>query len=263
MPFSPELKVIPEIAAKFFKAGVAQELLVALYKGDANRSLIEDGRRVLNEFKKTTKIHVSGLENIKGGVVLTFNHPNMNVLFPGFLDLAVNIHDNLNREVRLVMASEIMLFAKLNKKKEFPGSIQFMERFHRLFGGAIISTPTVESRKDFVAGRAIALRKIFRELAAGNILAISPEGHVEMNGTISPIETFHSGSGAISRIAARRGIPTIPVGMWDSGTPNSIHIAVGQEFFPQRQTDKEAVTEIMGHIADLLPQKLRGPFNSR
>lgn len=261
MPFSPELGVMPEIASKFFRSGVAQEILLSLYKGDENRNLVEDGRRVVAEFKKVETICIHGLENIKSGALVTFNHPNNDFMFPGFLDLVVNIHDRLKRDVKLVMASEIMLFANLNDKKEFPGSIKFMERFHRMYGGSIISTPTVESRKDFVTGRAVAVRKILRELTAGNIIAISPEGHIENDGVISPPETFHPGSGAIARLATRSGIPTVPVGVWGWHDPKKIFVRVGPAYFPKGENDKEAVNDIMAHIASLMPFNLRGPFS--
>lgn len=261
MPLSPELGVMPEIASKFFSSGVATELIISLIKGDTNRNLFEDGRRVVEEFKKTTHIRVMGLDNIKKGGIITFNHPNNDVMFPGFLDLMIEIHDKLKRDIKLVMASEIMLFADLNDKREFPGSIKFMERFHRMFGEAIISTPTVERRKDFLNGRAVALRKILREMEAGNIIAISPEGHIENNGEISPPETFHDGSGAISRLAARHHIPTIPVGVWGWEKPKTIFVRVGSGFYPLGNTDKEAVTDIMYHVSQQMPVHLRGPFS--
>lgn len=260
MPLSPELKVMPYIASKFFSSGVATELIASVYRGDTNRNLVEDGRRVMTEFKKSVYIKINGLKNIKGGAIITFNHPNNDLMFPGVMDLIVEAHDKLKRDMRLVMASEIMLMADLNDKKELPGSIGFMERFHRMYGEAIISTPTVESRKDFVNGRAVALRHIIREVTKGNIIAIAPEGHIEKDGEISPLETFHDGSGAISRIAAKRGIPTIPVGIWGWDKPRTIFLNIGPGFFPNDSSNKEAVEDVMRHIALQMPWHLRGPF---
>lgn len=261
MPLSPELAVMPEVASKFFRSGVAKELIISLYKGDQNRNLIEDARRVVSEFKKSEQICIRGIENIKSGALIVFNHPNSDVILPGFLELMVNLHDRQKRDMRLLMATEIMLFANLNDKKEIPGSIGFMERFHRMYGAAIISTPTVESRKDFLTGRMVALRKIIRELEAGNTIGLSPEGHVEIEGAISPIDTFHEGSGAISRMAAKRGIPTIPVGIWAWRDPKKIFVHVGKGFYPSGESNNLAVNDIMEHIANLMPFDLRGPFS--
>ena len=64
----------------------------------------------------------------------------------------------------VLMASEIVLSGKFNDKAALPGSIQFITRFHSLYPENIISTPTVESRKDFISGRAIAAKNMIKRL---------------------------------------------------------------------------------------------------
>ena len=232
MPLSPELKVMPGVAAKFIKSGVAVDVITSLFKNRKDRILIDDLRRVLAQFEKTTRINLTGFDNMHSAGIVTFNHPNNDILLPGILKLIVQANNVFGKNVSLVMASEIMLFSNLNQKKEIPGSIGFMNRLHGLYGGSIISTPTVESRNDFLTGRTAALRKIFRAVESGNILIIAPEGHSENNNTISPIETFHTGSGAIIRAGTKRHIPTTPVGIWSvNGNNKSIWVNVGEQFF--------------------------------
>jgi hypothetical protein len=260
MPFSPELKIMPWIASKYLNSGLAKELIASVVRGDRSRDFIEDARRLTYEFKKDRVIVISGIENIKRGSLLAFNHPNMDTLLPGYLDLVVEVYDNIGRKVDLVMASEIMLFAKFNEKVALPGSIKFMKRLHETYGGAIISSPTVTGRKDYLTGRAIAFRKILNELKAGNIVSISPEGHVEEEDKISPPETFHQGSGAIARFISKFGIPVTPAAIWKEN--KNIYVKIGEQFVEQGQTNTEAVINIMKHIGFLLPKGLRGPFDN-
>lgn len=99
-----------------------------------------------------------------------------------------------------------------------------------------------------------------RDLESGNLIALSPEGHIEIGGAISPIETFHWGSGTISKIAKKRGIPTIPVGFWGMENNKSVFINIGKPFYPAESSDEGTVIEMMINVAKLIPEYLRGPF---
>lgn len=257
MPISPELRVTPGIIYKFVKSGVAGEIISSWRNGD-ERNLIEDAKKILPEFKKEHVIYVKGLENVNSACIFSFNHPNNDILIPAFFEIAIKLNEKLGIKINFPMASEYMLFAKLNDKKEFPGSIKFMESFHKIYRENIISTPTVKGRKDYLQKRAVALRKIFKSLESGNILAIAPEGHVEIDEIVSPPESYHEGSGAIARFAAKKGIPTISAGIWRE--KKQIFINVGEPFIMSEETDKDAAIDLMKHIAELMPQNLRGPF---
>lgn len=259
MPLSPELYVLPEIAGNFFNAGLGQDIIGSLILGRNDRDLASDSRRLLAQFEKYKHIELTGLENINSGSLIAFNHPNMDVLMPTFLDLIVKVN-SLGRRLHLVMASEIMLFAKLNDKIALPGSVKFMERFHGLYNGSIISTPTVTSRKDFTAGRVASMRKILQVLRSGNLVAISPEGHIEVDGKISPTETLHDGAGAIARLVSKFGIPVTPVGFWGHEKASHVYTKIGSPFFAQGITDNERSLYIMNEVANLLPKNLQGPF---
>lgn len=258
MPLSPELKEMPGIALKFTRAGLTLEIIRDLLYENKNRNLISDGNRLLVEFKKNCNISLEGLENIPDGGILAFNHPSNKILIPAFLEMASQIFEHKNKQISFLMASEFVLSGKFNDKVPLPGSIKFITKFQSLYSDSIISTPTVDSRKDFVAGRAIALRNMIRRLQSGQIVAISPEGHVEINNRISPIYTFHKGSGSVALLAKKFGKPTVPASIWKD--ENVLNIKIGTPFFVNANKDEAAVIEIMSKIAESLPLELRGPF---
>lgn len=108
-------------------------------------------------------------------------------------------------------------------------------------------------------GRAVAVRKIMRSFEEKAIVFISPEGHVEADGAISPLDTYHEGSGKLAMFATRMNIPTVPVGVWVDETKR-IHASVGKPFFVSAPTPKLASVELMREVANSMPVRLRGPF---
>ncbi|QQG41299.1 MAG: 1-acyl-sn-glycerol-3-phosphate acyltransferase [Candidatus Woesebacteria bacterium] len=258
MPLSPELREIPGIALKFTRAGLTSEIIRNLFQENANRDLISDGNRLLVEFKKSYNFNLEGLDNIPNGGILAFNHPSNGILIPAFLEMASQVFEIKNKNISFLMATEIVMSGKFNDKIALPGSIQFITRFHSLYSDNIISTPTVESRKDFISGRAIAARNMIKRLKSGEIVAISPEGHTEIDNKISPIETFHKGAGAVAILAKKFDKPVVPTSIWSE--ESTIYIKIGAPFFIGSTEDGAAVIEIMAKIAEMLPIELRGPF---
>lgn len=251
---------MPGIAATFTKAGLTGEIIKDLIKGSKDRNLGKDAGKLVKEYEKSVSINLLGLENIPNGGLIAFNHPDNDILLPGMLKLIDEIHQNYNKDVSLVIASEIMLTQSLNEKTAIPGSATFMKRMHGMYPNNIISAPTAKHRSDFEMGRALAARKVIRQLNAGNLVAISPEGHVEVNGSISPIDSFHSGTGALSRLAARLDKPVVPIGLFYIGKRSNIIVNIGTPFKTEVSSDTEAVNMIMENISELMPLNLRGPF---
>ena len=260
MPLSPELKYFPMITGKFITSGLLPEVVASLVSRKPERDFVADARRLVSEFKKDRNITIEGLEKIPKGGIIFFNHPNMDVLMPGMLDLIVRLHETSEINVSLVMASEIMIAASFNDKQAIPGSVKFMERFHKMYYPNIISAPTVTGRKDFLNGRAVAVRKIMNTVSNGNLVIISPEGHIEKGNEISPISTFHSGSGALGRFATKLGIPGIQVAFWSMGPKFDILVRIGDPFWVDLDDDNLATDEIMRRVARLMPVELRGPY---
>jgi hypothetical protein len=261
MTASPEFFYLPRLASKFTKAGLTREIIYDLLKGTKKRDLIFDARRLLPEFLKDVSLKIAGEENIQDSGLIVFNHPSNRIIFPAFLSLLVKINEKTDKHLSLVMASEIMLSAHLNKKVPLPGSIAFMRRFHSLYKEEIIPTPTAESRKDHYSGRALALRKIIKQLQKRQIIALAPEGHIEIDNQISPLEAFHNGSGMIAKFTSKIGLPIVPIGIW--GKTNVVYVNIGKPVKIFSEDNFEATCELMKHIADNLPEELRGPFKDK
>lgn len=258
MSLSPELRQIPGIAWKFTTSGLTFEILRDIRTGSP-RNLATDAGRLASEYEKHFIFNLEGLENIPSGGLIAFNHPSSETLFPAIMKLISEIKAYSNKEVLLVAASEIMLFSKFNDKISFPGSISFMKKLHGIYPDNIISAPTVQRRSDFTSGRALAARKVIRSIRQGNLVGISPEGHTEIGDIISPIETFHEGTGALASFAGKLGYPVVPISIWKN--EKSLNIKISKSFIVTGEDNKENSISIMKKIAEALPQKLRGPFS--
>jgi len=111
--------------------------------------------------------------------------------------MMVRMNEENGRNVILPMASEIPMTAKFNEKSSLPGSIWLLKKLQSLYPDTIVPVPTAQHRHDFLSGRTVAMRKIMRGLTGGGMVLISPEGHTEVDGVMSPVETYHEGSGRL------------------------------------------------------------------
>lgn len=259
MSISPEIGKIPQICGVFAKAGLVDEIIFDVIRG-RKRNLVADAGRLSKEFDKSSLTLVGGIENISTdtGSLMVFNHPNVDALLPALLRLMIEINTDRQRNPVFVMGSEIPLFGRFNKYP-MPGSPRLLKRLHGMYPENIISVPTASMRKDYMVGRALAARSVIKSLKKGNVVIISPEGHVEIDNQVSPLNTFNSGLGELAMIAARFQIPINPVGIWNK--KDAIFVIVGESFNIAPGVDKVvAVNDLMGHVANLLPNELRGPF---
>jgi 1-acyl-sn-glycerol-3-phosphate acyltransferase len=115
-----------------------------------------------------------------------------------------------------------------------------------------------------------ALRQVLKRLQKGGVLTMAPEG------TRSPTGTLLEGHWGAAFLAAKSGVPVIPVGAagtWDEEVLHNlkhfkrspVQVRVGKPFTlpPLKPHDREAqlhagTEEIMCQIAALLPAELRG-----
>lgn len=115
-----------------------------------------------------------------------------------------------------------------------------------------------------------AIREALGRLKKGQILVVAPEG------TRSKSEALIEARSGTSYLAARTGVPVLPVALWgteDRGVVNHllhlrrapVHVNIGKVFRlePVKGADREAelknrTDEIMCRIAALLPEKYRG-----
>jgi len=261
MSISPEMREIPYLYKVFAKAGLAGKLISGVVRGETGRDLIADAQRLSAEFDRNGLVHINGIENISksDGCLMVFNHPNVDILLPAFLKLIVEINKVYERKNPVFVAgSEIPLFGRF-ERYPLPGSLTLLRRFHHLYPDNIISVPTARMRKDYTEGRFLAARKVISSLRSKNIVVISPEGHVEVDNQISPLDTFHEGSGRLAIMATKRQIPINPVAIWEEGQ-DTINVEVGEPFNTETNDSVDAVNDLMRHVANLLPDKLRGPF---
>lgn len=258
---SPEIGKIPYICGVFYRAGLVGELVSDVARG-RKRDLIKDAMRLSREFDKVVPVNVGGVENISenSGSFVVFNHPNIDTLLPALAILIGEISAEKRKNPMIVMGSEIPLFGSA-KKYSLPGSPALIRRFHNMYPENIISAPTVQLRRDYSRGRAIAALHVVRALKDGNVVLISPEGHVEKNNIISPSKTFNVGSGELAIIATRFNIPINPVGIWEE--KGAIQVAVGKPFKTKTRDGEVEVNRLMRHVARLLPNELRGPSRER
>lgn len=260
MLLAPELATIRGIAEKFREAGLVGEMIVGMARVK-ERNLIDDARRLLVEYGGDEFVEVSGLENIreKGGGLMVINHPNSDILVPAILNLMVWVYDQTGHEPVFLMGEEIPLTQVFNKIYPLPGSVQLIRRFQHLYSGNIIPVPVSRSRKDYRYGRIRAFDKAMEILDSGGVVIISPEGHVEIGNTISPVETFHAGTGRMAIAASMNGVDILPVGIWGEDG-KTIRVQIGEPFRIEEESGIEAVNEVMGRIANELPERFRGPF---
>ena len=261
MALAPELATIGGIAGKFKSAGLVGELITGMIRGETGRDLIDDARRLVAEYGGDEYVSISGLENIgeRHGGLIVINHPNSDVLLPAILNLMVKVYDHGGHRPVFLMGEEIPMTQAFNKIYPVPGSIALIRRFQHLYSDNIIPVPVSRSRKDYRSGRALAFDGAMSKLESGGIVFISPEGHVEVGNTISPIETFHSGTGRMAIMASAYGINVLPVGILGENG-RRIRVQIGKPFLVEEIDGVEAVRVLMERIAGELPPQFRGPF---
>ena len=262
MALAPELATIGGIAGKFKSAGLVGELITGMIRGETGRDLIDDARRLVAEYGGDEYVSISGLENIgegHGGLIV-FNHPNSDILFPAVLNLMIKVYDVGGHKPVFLMGEEIPMTQAFNKIYPVPGSIALIRRFQHLYSDNIIPVPVSRSRKDYRSGRALAFDGAMSKLESGGIVFISPEGHVEVGNTISPIETFHAGTGRMAMRAKAIGVSVVPVGIWEQEDRKRIQVQIGCPFVIEGVGSIGAVRELMERIAGELPEQFRGPF---
>lgn len=262
MSLAPELATIGGIAGKFNRAGLVGEMITGMIRGEMGRDLVDDARRLVAEYGGDEYVRVSGLENIpKGhGGLIVFNHPNSDILFPAVLSLMVKVYDFGGHQPVFLMGEEIPMTQVFNKINPVPGSITLIRRFQHLYSKNIIGVPVSQSRKDYLSGRSLALGKAMVTLEAGGVVFVSPEGHVEIENTISPVETFHAGTGRMAMRASAIGVGVVPVGIWEQEDRKKIQVQIGGSFVIEGAGSIGVVRELMERIANELPEQFRGPF---
>ncbi|MBN2394313.1 MAG: 1-acyl-sn-glycerol-3-phosphate acyltransferase [Anaerolineae bacterium] len=194
-------------------------------------------------FRLLTRLEVKGAENIpeEGGCLLVINHIS-----------------RLDTPALLVTATRRIYPLAADKYKNFPV-------FNRLLN---ISEAIWINRTEFDRE---ALLKSIAVLKRGDVLGIAPEG------TRSPSGALQKAKSGVAFLAARTGVPVIPVGITGTNTMvqdfsrlrrMQICVTYGEAFYLPKYgkltaDELDATTDlIMGRLAALLPPTHRGVYAS-
>jgi 1-acyl-sn-glycerol-3-phosphate acyltransferase len=166
-------------------------------------------------------------------------------------------------ELRMVIASQ-WTYDGLRKLVAEPMSQFLIGRVIRVYHG-LPMVPTALGQSASVQ-RAQTLRNIIeatREAARSETpIGLAPEGGDTPGGVmIRP----PAGAGRFMQLLSSSGIPFLPAGAWADG--DQIHVKFGEPFQLngmeklRKDAREEAVVQwVMGRIAVLVPERLRGPF---
>lgn len=205
------------------------------------------GLRIFCRFilKLIARVDIQGMENVPetGGALIVSNHL-------GRLDAMLG--------VVLANRDDIILMVADKYEKYI---------FWRWLGNKLDAIWLNRDEADFHA-----LREVTRRLQAGGISGMAPEG------TRSKTESLLPGKPGAAYLAAKTGVPIIPVALW--GTEDrvvkqrwlrlkrlDIHIRIGRPLTlpPLQRAHRDQMLqkgteEMMLHIAAMLPQKYRGVY---
>ena len=120
----------------------------------------------------------------------------------------------------------------------------------------------IARREELVMGRAAAIRELLREAGKAPI-GMTPEGLESTGALVVPPE----GNGLLLATLARRGLPVLPVGVWEDGDVLSLRI--GEAFDlrvppdrPRGEKDRIARDDVMMAIGRLLPRAYWGVYDA-
>lgn len=245
---SPELRTVPKIIGQLSSDGVLPEIISdILFQRRTPRNFLEDAGKIADH----NTVAVEGLENIPqtGGVLIVFNHPYLDILLPALMNLAVGIKKEAGREdFTLVMASEFRLSGR-QVERHFPGSPALFRGLGKLYPDTIILVPQKKSRRDYDSGRSAAAKRIIKALFDNRIVAISPEGQIEKDGSMLDIKDYESGVGRIAKFVIKKGIAIIPVGIRKNEV-SKIILRIGEKMSLQSD-DEELLSTIMSEVKTL------------
>jgi 1-acyl-sn-glycerol-3-phosphate acyltransferase len=218
--------------------------------------------------------HIAGAEQIPehGPFLMVMNHFHREDIPSWWMAMAVVQAITERRaghacgELRMVIASQ-WTYQGLRKLIAEPLSRFLIGRVIRVYHGLpMIPTALGQSAS---AQRARTLRNIIEATheAARNEtpIGLAPEGGDTPGGVMIRPPT---GAGRFMQLLAGSGMPLLPAGAWADG--DQLWVKFGEPFqlsgleMKKKDAREEAVVQqVMGRIAALVPERLRGPFGER
>lgn len=248
-----ELYRTKKMAGKFVRSGLilpwARDVI---FSPNRPRNFVED-MRLLSQDQPA---QIEGVENIpgEGGALLIINHPEMDITASAVFSLPVAISDQIGRDDISVLLGFKIRIGPL----AVPASDFIMDSLMELYPGHffMVSKSKNEKAKSYrhrVKTMAASL------IDAGHLFLLSPEANISRDGSVLPTSTFRHGAGELGQIVSALGRPVIPTAIWVEN--GNVRVRLGPGFFvPDTISPEQAVFNMMGQVAALLPHEFRGPY---
>lgn len=219
------------------------------------RSFLRDSQRVLraNPYPR----QVLGLENVppQGPFALIVNHYNRTGLRPYHCAMVITAaiaQKRPGQEIRWIIIGE--WHGRRLGPIPVPSAL-FRWAFHRI--GALYGLIVMPQRAALAMGRAVALRRAVH-LAMKEPIGLMPEA-----GGPGILREPLPGSGLFLAALAQRGLPLLPVGVWEED--NTLFVRFGEPFAlalpkqaSRQEQDRLAREQMMVAVGCLLPQAYWG-----
>ena len=224
------------------------------------RSFRRDGQECLALLDPP--LQVLGAQNLpqSGPCLIAFNHyyrPGFNAWW-----MALALAATLPMDIHFVMTGELTYPGKWYAPLGSAGSRWLLWRLANIYG--FTRMPPMPPREKDVERRAHAVRETLSYARAHPqaVLALAPEGGDQPGGVLSMPAL---GAGRFMLLLAGLGFRILPLGAYESdgslclnfGSPYELTIPRG---LPADEKDRLSAAVVMGSIAPLLPETLRGDF---
>jgi hypothetical protein len=207
-------------------------------------------------------LRVFGEENIPqlGPCVITFNHyyrPEFSAIW-----MPISIAANVPVEMHFVMTGELTYPGKRYAPLGMFLSKMVLHRAARVYG--FTTMPPMPPREKDVEARAESVRKVLdvARRQKNVIIGLAPEGSDQPGRLTMPA----SGAGRFVLLLSAAGLKFIPAGIFEADGALCLRFGAAYEMAVPRglsvnEKDCAAAKIMMGNIARLLPEPLRGEFN--
>ncbi|MGB8644300.1 MAG: 1-acyl-sn-glycerol-3-phosphate acyltransferase [Anaerolineae bacterium] len=216
------------------------------------RSLLQDSRDLLASL--TPPPCIEGVEHIpaSGGCAIIYNHyerPGLWIGFAGAMLITAVAQRQGDRAVPLhMLVIDRALIQLARHEVELPFSRFFLKRVAHIWGMLPLSAAAQDT-----ARRAASLKQALSLVRQRRPIAIAPEGAIRGD---RGLQAAVPGTGAFLQLLSRRGAPLVPAGIWEEG--DRLYARLGEPFGLTSADDASTRAEVMGRIAALLPQRMRG-----
>jgi 1-acyl-sn-glycerol-3-phosphate acyltransferase len=180
------------------------------------------------------------------------------------LDVIASRRTRAPHELQFVMAQEWMYATRFGRAVKQPLTKWLFARIARVYGIVTVA-PVADggyTRGQAVVGVRRALELTRTEPPA--LLALAPEGQSGPNAALCEPPP---GAGIFLLLLTREQIPLLPLSIYE--TNNALTLRFGEPFIlrdPRATTraerDRAAAARVMGALADLLPDAMRGQYNA-